>query len=102
MRRQVNAAFPLASTAFLDPVDYFAWLDCEQKQSPVLPDQLRGRGHGDLHGRNLLVGMDERDGPASPACSTTKTSTRTTWWVGTSWKWRRSSKSAATTGCSRS
>jgi hypothetical protein len=41
---------------YLDPVDFVAWtMDARNMES--LPDTLVGRSHGDLHGRNVLVGV---------------------------------------------
>jgi tetratricopeptide (TPR) repeat protein len=67
IRRRVNAAFSIGFSQFLDPVDYFHFLDGEQKKANVLPDQFRGLSHGDLHGRNLLVGMDDREEAGFPS-----------------------------------
>jgi hypothetical protein len=47
-------------SSFNDPVDFFRKVDRHiqggKNPSDVLPNVLRGRGHGDLHGRNVLVG----------------------------------------------
>jgi hypothetical protein len=67
IRRRVNAAFPIGFARFADPVDYFVFLDGEQRKTSILPEQLRGLAHGDLHGRNLLVGIDERDTATFPS-----------------------------------
>jgi hypothetical protein len=67
IRRRVNAAFPVGFTRFFDPVDHFVFLDREGQQASMLPAQLRGLAHGDLHGRNLLVGIDERDAANFPS-----------------------------------
>ena len=67
IRRRVNAAFHIGFTRFIDPVDYFVFLDREQQKASVLPEQVRGLAHGDLHGRNLLVGIDERDAANFPS-----------------------------------
>ena len=73
IRRQVNAAFPVGFTHFFDPIDYFQFLDEEQRAVPAaplhaggLPRVLRGLAHGDLHGRNSLVGIDEREQAGFP------------------------------------
>ena len=54
------AADPPFCNDFRDPVDFFRWVDRHIRggKSPaeLLPSVLRGRGHGDLHGRNVLVG----------------------------------------------
>jgi hypothetical protein len=42
---------------YLDPLDYVTWaLD-----SGNAPDALVGRSHGDLHGRNVLVGIQRKE-----------------------------------------
>lgn len=67
VRQQVSAAFPLEFVGYIDPVDYFRFLDeelaAETPPRQVLPRRLRGPAHGDLHGRNVLVGVtDNRAG----------------------------------------
>jgi len=39
--------------AYLDPYDYVTWALQEER----IPQTLVGRSHGDLHGRNILVGV---------------------------------------------
>jgi len=68
-RKQVGAAFPKEFDGYLDPVDYAQFLEAEHAARPaarVLPRTLRGRAHGDLHGRNVLVGVEDNraDSPA--------------------------------------
>ncbi len=67
IRRRINAAFHIGFTGFVDPVNYFVFLDREQQKASILPKQLRGLAHGDLHGRNLLVGIDEREEAKFPS-----------------------------------
>src|SRR5262249_21122600 len=59
-RQVANTALPLGvDDDFLDPVDAFRFLlDAAQSRPPqnCFPWVLRGRSHGDLHGRNVLVG----------------------------------------------
>lgn len=64
VRQQVLLAFPLDFTGYIDPIDYFRFLEAELAADGavpglVLPRRLRGPAHGDLHGRNVLVGTDE-------------------------------------------
>lgn len=81
VRQQVSAAFPLENPGYIDPVDYFRFLEqllappappegvppvAPQRPDAVLPRRLRGPGHGDLHGRNVLVGVDD-DRVGTPA-----------------------------------
>lgn len=63
IRRQTTAAFSVGFTQFIDPVDYYRFLDAElaARIQNVVPDLHRGLAHGDLHGRNALVGIDERE-----------------------------------------
>jgi hypothetical protein len=43
----------LGPTVYFDPVDYVRWaLDCDK-----VPQTLVGCSHGDVHGRNILVGV---------------------------------------------
>ena len=41
---------------YLDPVDFVAWM-MDPANGQHLPETLVGRAHGDLHGRNILVGV---------------------------------------------
>lgn len=41
---------------YLDPVDFVAWI-MQSAHHEHLPPTLVGRSHGDLHGRNILVGV---------------------------------------------
>jgi tetratricopeptide (TPR) repeat protein len=70
IRRQVNAAFPVGFMQFFDPIDYYQFLDDEQRavapSTSVLPKVLRGMAHGDLHGRNSLVGIDDQEQACFP------------------------------------
>jgi hypothetical protein len=53
--RDVPDADPVEKPArYLDPVDYVRWAMTTQKH---LPGTLVGRSHGDLHARNVLVGI---------------------------------------------
>ena len=65
-RRQVNAAIPHSRHDFLDPVDFFRFVDDElragNRKPGWLPALLRGDAHGDLHGRNVLVGVRDVEG----------------------------------------
>ena len=65
LRRHVNAAFPLTFADFLDPVDFYRFLADELRAGVPAerwtPRMLRGPSHGDLHGRNVLVGVREGD-----------------------------------------
>lgn len=61
IRQQVNAAVVVGESRFLDPVDYYAFLESEQTARPHIPQLHRGLSHGDLHGRNSLVGIDADD-----------------------------------------
>ncbi len=71
IRRRVAAAFTVGSAQFIDPVDYCRFLDHELADgvnpAEVLPALHRGLAHGDLHGRNLLVGIDESERAIFPA-----------------------------------
>ncbi|MGO9463904.1 MAG: TRAFs-binding domain-containing protein [Isosphaeraceae bacterium] len=67
IRRRVDAAFHIGFAGFVDPVDYFVFLAGEQPKASILPEQLRGLAHGDLHGRNVLVGIDEREAANFPS-----------------------------------
>ena len=50
-------ADPISEPArYLDPVDFVDWTLDPNDQSR-LPDTLVGRSHGDLHGRNILLGV---------------------------------------------
>lgn len=70
VRQQVGAAFPPGCDRYLDPVDYARFLEAEVAAGTppdrVLPHTLRGRAHGDLHGRNVLVGVEDNQA-GSPA-----------------------------------
>lgn len=70
VRQQVGLAFPPMFDRYADPVDYFRFLDAELAAGTppgrVLPRVLRGRAHGDLHGRNVLVGV-RQNRAAAPA-----------------------------------
>lgn len=46
---------PPQDLRYLDPVEYIEWVLAEPNGSR-LPETLVGRGHGDLHPRNLLLG----------------------------------------------
>jgi Ternary complex associated domain 9 len=64
VRQQVTTAFELAENRYIDPVDYFRFLHEElnrpgARADNFLPRRLRGPAHGDLHGRNVLVGLEE-------------------------------------------
>ena len=63
VRQEVNAAFPEPFAELLDPVDFLAYVEADLKAGAKperwLPRLLRGRSHGDLHGRNVLVGFHE-------------------------------------------
>ena len=71
IRQQVTAAFTVGLADYFDPVDYYRFLDAELIAGPptteIVPEVLRGLAHGDLHGRNLLVGIDEREEANFPA-----------------------------------
>jgi len=45
------------NVAFLDPCDYLSWTLKKGK----IPQTLVGRSHGDLHGRNIFVGVQRRE-----------------------------------------
>lgn len=69
-RRLALAGVPLKEEGFYDPVDFFAFV-LDQLSSGAagrdyLPRMLRGRAHGDLHGRNVLLALveDEAHWPA--------------------------------------
>jgi len=47
---------PAGAARYLDPVEYVRWAMADESGSR-LPDTLVGRGHGDLHGQNVLVGV---------------------------------------------
>jgi hypothetical protein len=55
--RDVPDADPIEKPArYLDPVEYVHWaMSCEKGKR--LPSTLVGRSHGDLHARNILVGV---------------------------------------------
>jgi|GEM_PF-2955393 len=63
VRQQVSAAFPPEFGEYIDPVDYvqflMAELDAGTPAASVLPRVLRGPAHGDMHGRNVLVGVED-------------------------------------------
>ena len=48
---------PLKNMNYADPVDYVAWALRESQ----LPETLVGRSHGDLHGRNIYVGVQRNE-----------------------------------------
>jgi hypothetical protein len=61
VRREVNTAFPHTAEGFIDPVDFFAYVGDEVRAgrpAAWLPRVRRGCAHGDLHGRNVLVGVE--------------------------------------------
>lgn len=71
VRKQVSAAFGSEHARYIDPVDYFRFLHRERTEFEVpaehlYPRRLRGPAHGDLHGRNVLVGLEE-DRAGTPA-----------------------------------
>jgi len=51
-----DADLALEPARYLDPVDFVEWM-MEPDHQHHLPDSLVGRSHGDLHGRNVLVGV---------------------------------------------
>ncbi len=53
-RRATLAALPADLTDFLDPC---VWLSAMLEQPANLPQMQQGCSHGDLHGRNVLVGL---------------------------------------------
>lgn len=55
-RRVVLASLPGETVEFFDPAEYLPRLFASGKH---LPEVLRGPAHGDLHGRNVLVGIVE-------------------------------------------
>ena len=69
-RRIVLAAVPLKEEGFIDPVSFLEYLlrqlKGNQPAKDFVPRMLRGQAHGDLHGRNVLVGIveDEAHWPA--------------------------------------
>lgn len=55
--RDIPDADPVTKPArYLDPVEYVEW-SMQESQGLRLPETLIGRGHGDLHSRNILVGV---------------------------------------------
>jgi hypothetical protein len=70
VRRLVNTALTVGPDRYRDPVDYLDYLEkLLRRGAPaeqVLPRRLRGKAHGDLHGRNVQVGV-ERNRIDSPA-----------------------------------
>jgi hypothetical protein len=64
-RRIVIAALPLGQESFFDPVTFYEFLLGQlQDRRPakeLVPRMLRGQAHGDLHGRNVLVGLIENE-----------------------------------------
>ena len=60
IRWRVNGAFRVGCLDFLDPVDYFRHLDTQlaRKETSGVPALTRGLAHGDLHGRNSMVGIE--------------------------------------------
>lgn len=68
VRQQVQGVL-VQPDRYLDPVDYFESLESELgagRAELALPRRLRGPAHGDLHGRNVLVGV-EADRAGTPA-----------------------------------
>jgi hypothetical protein len=55
-RQKVMTVLPGSVVDLLDPLDYLTTLLNSQRH---LPEVMRGCVHGDLHGRNVLVGIDE-------------------------------------------
>lgn len=55
-RRVSLALLPGEAVEFFDPVEYLPRLFASRRH---LPEVLRGPAHGDLHGRNVLVGVVE-------------------------------------------
>jgi tetratricopeptide (TPR) repeat protein len=76
-RMQATAASSVRPDGFIDPVDYFRYLGERQvahaaagggPADRVVPAVVRGPAHGDLHGRNVLVGANaDRDRVDHPA-----------------------------------
>lgn len=70
IRQRVDSAFPVGCSAFIDPVDFYRYLDGElgagTEPIDVIPQVQRGLAHGDLHGRNCLVGIDEHERATFP------------------------------------
>jgi hypothetical protein len=60
-RRIGNAAVAIGQEGFVDPVDFLLFVCHELKAgrpaADLVPSMLRGKAHGDLHGRNVLVGL---------------------------------------------
>jgi len=52
-----DAPDALARVAYLDPYDYVTWALHHRR----IPQTLVGRSHGDLHGRNVFVGVQRRE-----------------------------------------
>jgi tetratricopeptide (TPR) repeat protein len=61
IRRSLNGLFPVTSESFLDPVDYLHALDQLNRSIAIAPPLYRGLAHGDLHGRNSIVGIDSHE-----------------------------------------
>jgi hypothetical protein len=63
VRRQVGAALMPCHPRYIDPIDYMEFLEAELRSGvpagQLFPRRLRGPAHGDLHGRNVLVGIDD-------------------------------------------
>jgi len=55
VRRNVNSLASSGIGKFLDPIDYLR--HGQARVADVVPRMLRGCAHGDLHGRNVLVGI---------------------------------------------
>lgn len=64
-RRIAIAALPLGQEGFYDPVEFFRFvygqLAAGEPAERYVPRMLRGIAHGDLHGRNILVGIVENE-----------------------------------------
>src|SRR5205085_12434182 len=69
-RQQVNTAFPVrplghGGVPFTDPADFIARVveDLAADVPPArwVPSMVRGPAHGDLHARNVLVGLTENE-----------------------------------------
>jgi hypothetical protein len=64
-RRIAIAALPLNQEGFCDPLEFFRFIQDQpesgESHRKFVPRMLRGMSHGDLHGRNVLVGVIDNE-----------------------------------------
>lgn len=83
IRQVVGMSHAPEAADFSDPVDYFHFLDGELSAGTpparLLPRTLRGKSHGDLHGRNVQIGIDQQRSAINPALYDYEAMSPTNW-----------------------